>query len=93
MDHRAQQLAVGERSSGIEVAVRVEHDEPSTEVFMPLELPTGRVIEVEVDMGSDALILDERFAGELGVDLHDAGVRKIEGRDETGYAYTRSSRR
>ena len=69
--------------------MRVTQDGPSTEVFMPLELPAGRVIEVEVDMGSDALILDERFAAELGADLDDAGVRKVEGRDETGYEYTR----
>jgi hypothetical protein len=33
--------------------------------------------------------LDERFADELGIDLRDAGIREVEGRDETGNEYTR----
>ena len=40
-------------------------------------------------MGSDALILAERLAGEVGVDLADPGVRRVEGTDETGHAFTR----
>jgi hypothetical protein len=40
-------------------------------------------------MGSDSLILDERFAAEVGVDLESAEVRRAEGTDETGGAFTR----
>jgi hypothetical protein len=36
------------------------------------------------------LILDERLADAVGVDLHRDGVRRVQGRDETGHAYTRS---
>ena len=41
-------------------------------------------------MGSDSLILDERLADAVGVDLHRDGVRQVQGQDETGHAYTRS---
>jgi len=89
VDYGAQRVVVGQPPSGVPVAVRVERDGPSTTVHMPLELPNGRAVEVEVDMGSNELILDERFAAELGVDLHDASVRRAEGRDETGNEYAR----
>ena len=57
---------------------------------MPLTIPGGRTIEVELDMGSDTLILDERFAAETGVELTAADVRREEGVDETGNRYVRS---
>ena len=53
--------------------------------MLPLTIPTGESISVEVDMGSDCLILDERFAG-----LSDGERRVVEGVDETGNAYTRA---
>jgi len=77
------------RRAGVSVSVLVEREGPAVDVFCPLTIPGGRTIEVEVDMGSDALILDERFAGETGVDLGAEGVRRIDGTDETGHAYTR----
>jgi len=89
VDYGSQHVVVGERPSGVPVAVRVDRDGPSTAVHMPLDLPSGRTVSVEVDMGSDDLILDERFAAELGVDLDDPAVRKVEGRDETGHDYVR----
>ena len=57
---------------------------------LALALPGAGAIEVEVDMGSDTLILDERLAPEVGVRLDDPGVRRVEGRDETGNDFTRS---
>ena len=57
---------------------------------MSLTILGGRSILVEVDMGSDSLILDERFAAEVGVDLDSDAVRRVEGVDETGNAYLRS---
>jgi hypothetical protein len=53
-------------------------------MFVPMALPDGRVADCEVDLGSDVLILDERFA-DLGV----GEERRVEGADETGHAYTR----
>ena len=74
---------------GSAVPVRLERDGPAVDAFMQLDLPGARTVEVEIDMGSDSLILDERLAVAVGVDLHRDGVRRLEGRDETGHAYTR----
>ena len=76
-------------AGGVPVSVDVQRDGPSVTVFMPLTIPGGRSISVEIDMGSDALILDERFAEETGASLDGDGVRRVEGNDETGHAYTR----
>jgi hypothetical protein len=76
-------------AEGVPVSVEVERDGPSVTVFMPLTIPGGRSIAAEVDMGSDVLILDERFAEETGASLDGEGVRKVEATDETGYGYTR----
>lgn len=74
---------------GSAVAVRLERDGPAVDAFMRLDLPGKGTVEVEIDMGSDSLILDERLAEDVGVDLHRDGVRRVEDRDETGHAYTR----
>src|SRR5262249_13098304 len=58
VDYGSQHVVVGERPEGVAVDVRVERDGSSTVVYMPLKLPNGRWIEVEVDMGSNELILD-----------------------------------
>jgi hypothetical protein len=77
-------------TAGRRVGVRVERDGPSVTFHLPLTLPDGRSVEVEVDMGSGELILDERLAPELGVALEGPGVRTVEGTDETGHTYRRS---
>ena len=87
VDYAAQTVSLDADPPGTPVDVRVERDGPSVVVFLPLELPNGRVVEVEVDMGSDVLILHERLARELGLDLEQA--RRVDGRDETGHEYTR----
>ena len=69
---------------GVELPVIVERDGPSVCVFLPLTVAGGDELRVEVDMGSDSLILDERFSG-----LADGDVRRVDGVDETGNAYTR----
>ena len=74
---------------GIGVGVRLERDGPSVAAFLPMRLPGGGRVEAEVDMGSDALILDARVAAEVGVQLDDPSVRRLEGEDETGHRYTR----
>jgi Aspartyl protease len=75
--------------AGVSAGVRVEHDQCSTSVFLPLEVPGAGSLTVEVDTGSDVLILDEARAQEVGVDLAGPGTRRVEGRDETGQAFTR----
>jgi hypothetical protein len=66
---------------GTTVDIEVEVDGPAVTAFAPLTLPDGRVVRVEVDMGSDALILDDAFA--------QGDLRVVEGTDETGHTYVR----
>lgn len=75
---------------GNTAAIEVKLDGPlSTDVHLPLELPGGRIASVEVDTGSDSLILDESFAVAVGVDLAAESTRRVDGADETGHAFTR----
>lgn len=76
-------------ASGTAVGIRLERQGPALDAFLPLTVPGRGRIEVEVDMGSDALILDESLAGEVGVRLDDPSVRRVEGSDETGHPYLR----
>lgn len=78
------------RAEGVALPVKVERDGPSVTVFLPLTIPGGRSISVEVDMGSDVLILDERFAEETGTAFEGGDVRRVEGTDETGGQYSRA---
>ncbi len=77
------------RARGTELDLRLERDGPSLTAFCRLTLPNTRSVWTEVDMGSEALILDERLAPELGVDLSGKAVRAVEGVDETGHNFTR----
>ena len=74
---------------GIAVPVVVKKDGPSTDIFIHLKLPSGKIINVEVDTGSDILILNENFMEELGVIKESNSVKKVEGTDETGNRFTR----
>jgi hypothetical protein len=75
--------------SGFPVSVQVKDDGPSIDVHLAVRLPGGRVISVEVDAGSDQLILNQALAAEAGADLARPDVRKVEGEDETGHAFAR----
>jgi hypothetical protein len=89
VDYEHAVVKLGGSDGGVPVALEVERDGPAVTAFMRLVLPGGRVVRVEVDMGSDALILDEGLAAGVGVALDDPAVRVVEGTDETGHAYTR----
>ncbi len=78
------------RADGVAVPVKVEREGPSVTVFLPLTIPGGYSVSVEVDMGSDKLILDERFAAVTDTALDGDDVRRIDGTDETGHTYTRT---
>ncbi|HEY3559292.1 MAG TPA: retropepsin-like aspartic protease [Kribbella sp.] len=71
------------------VPLDVRRDSASVDPFARLVLPSGREITVEVDTGSDCLILDTRFAADCGVDLAGPGVTTRTGIDETGYEWMR----
>lgn len=89
VDYARSELSA-ERVEGVEVPLELHADGPSLDAYMTLELPSGRRVLVEVDMGSDVLILDERFADDVGVDLADDALLRREGMDETGYRYVRT---
>jgi hypothetical protein len=84
------QVLTQARLDGTAVSLTLRRDGPSLDAFTALVLPSGREIEVEVDMGSDELILDERFAPDVGVDLDDPSLRRRDGTDETGHSYRRT---
>ena len=89
VDYPGGVVRLGGAAGGVPVELEVDRDGPSVTVFMPLVLPGGRVVRVEVDMGSDALILDDGLADGVGVALDDPSLRVVEGTDETGHAYVR----
>jgi hypothetical protein len=74
---------------GVEVPVEIHRDGPSVDPFVELVLPSGRTVLVEVDTGSDRLILDSGFMAECGLEPGGAGVSTREGVDETGHPYVR----
>lgn len=95
-DHRSMRVvletpaSLTERAAhGDRVPVRVAHDGPSTEVYLPLELAPGSVAEMEVDSGSLHMILDDRFSRPLGIDPDGPGIERKDGKDETGQPYVR----
>jgi len=80
VDYARSEVRLGS-AEGTAVGLEVEFDGPAVTAFAPLTLPDGSQVRVEVDMGSDCLILDDAFAqGEL---------RSVEGTDETGHTYVR----
>jgi hypothetical protein len=76
-------------AAGTPVAVQVSHDGCSTDLMLGIDLPGGKPISVEVDTGSDTLILNERLAADTGIDLHGAGIRRVKSSDETGHEFVR----
>lgn len=76
-------------SSGRTVPLHVTTDGPSVSLFVDLRLPDGEVARVELDTGSDVLILNLGTFLRLGLRPESPGVRTVGGRDETGHEYVR----
>jgi len=74
---------------GAAVTVQVECHRCSTDLLLGIDLPSGRAIRAEVDTGSNVIVLDERLAPEVGVDLAAQSTRTQESTDETGHKVTR----
>lgn len=84
------EASLAERAvAGTSVTVQVDYDDCSTDLLLGLDLPSGKPISVEVDTGTDVLILNERLADDAGIDLRGEEVQKVEGRDETGHEFVR----
>lgn len=76
-------------AEGTSVPVEVERDGASVSLFTWMALPGGASARVEIDTGSNVLILDERYMSRLGVDPRDPAVEVVRGEDETGHGYVR----
>jgi predicted aspartyl protease len=76
-------------AAGTTAAVHVRTDGCSTDLAMSVDLPGGKTITVEIDTGSDSLILDEGLAADAGIDLRDPAVAAVAASDETGHEFVR----
>jgi hypothetical protein len=73
-------------ADGAAVPMKLRREGESLTAFLPIDVG-GQSVLAEVDTGSDAIILDERFMSALGIDP--ATTKKLDGRDETGHEFTR----
>jgi predicted aspartyl protease len=76
-------------AAGTSVAVHVGYDRCSTTAMLSMNLPGGQPVSVEVDTGSDMLILNQSLAAATGIDLDGQDVQTKKGTDETGHEFTR----
>lgn len=77
------------RGEGTVIPLSIDQQGDAFGVFLPLILPNGQKISVEVDTGSQALILHERYMLPLGISPTDPKVKRKDGKDETGHRYSR----
>jgi hypothetical protein len=76
-------------ADGFEIPLAMRRAGPAVDPFTRLVLPSGREVLVEVDTGSEYLILDTRFMADCGLQIDDPGMTTKTGTDETGYQWTR----
>lgn len=76
-------------STGQSVPTEVVYKGPSVQLFTQIILPDGTPARVEVDTGSNSVILHERHALRLRPYMQMGKLKKNEGTDETGYHYVR----
>jgi len=95
-DYKSRTLVIENEASmllrlakGKHVPISVHKDGTIVGIFLELSLPNRKSATVEVDTGSDALILNSKFMEELKVDKEGDKVEKVEGRDETGHDFAR----
>ena len=75
---------------GTQVALELDDDQGvSLTAFALLQLPGSRTAKVEVDTGSDSLILHKRFMAALGVSPDQKDVKTVRGKDETDHSFVR----
>lgn len=80
----AARLASGEVSE-----LRVVKDGPSVQLFTKINIHDGSIADVEIDTGSNSLILNEVFMAKIvSADLQKT-LKKTEGKDESGHSFTR----
>lgn len=76
-------------AKGFVVPIQLDRIEDSLTIMMKINLPSKEEINVEVDTGSQGLILDEKYMESLEIIKNNTRIEKKEGIDETGYSYSR----
>lgn len=97
LDYRQKQLILetpltlqARVNAGIVVPLEIDDDQnTSLTVFAPLEVVGAGTAKVEVDTGSDSLILHRRFMPTLNIPESGPGIRVVQAHDETNFAFTR----
>ncbi len=97
IDYHQQKLFIEDATSlqermktGTAVPVRLtRRNGVETSISMPISFSNGESARVEVDTGSSALILNEKYMRSFGISTEDKSVRTSKGKDETGHQYTR----
>jgi hypothetical protein len=77
------------RRRGRVTPIRLDEEGPAIDVFTEMALPHGLAASIEIDTGSPALTLHERFIDRLGIAKAAPHLREKAGTDETGHAYVR----
>ena len=76
-------------AAGAVVPLHLDRTPHTLTVFLRMDVSVGDPALVEVDTGSDDLILHSRYLSALGIDPAGQGVRTQKGTDETGHAFVR----
>lgn len=76
-------------SAGVSIPIQVTRKHAQTSVTMLVWFSNGSFARVEVDTGSGALILDEKYMREFAVNKDGIDVKTVKGVDETGNPYVR----
>jgi len=75
--------------TGTVIPVEKRYEDGALVVFMKLSVPNGPPALVEVDLGSNHFILDNKYMKRLGIDPKSKKVIKQVSRDETNNPYVR----
>jgi len=97
IDYRAHEVIVEDEASlktrrarGVAVTVRRSDEaDPIFDIFLGMKLANGKTLSLEVDTGSDAMIFNDTYLGDLGITLGGPAVKPATGTAETGHTYAR----
>lgn len=95
MDYENSEILLRESTSKIEdlcdfvVPLDIDKTDHTISIFINAVTPSGRKVRLELDSGSDILILNDRLMNELGINTEDPHIKILRGVDETGGNYVR----
>jgi hypothetical protein len=89
MDFFKKEISLKSQEGGTAVPLELKYKGPSVQLFAKFAVPGGDPARLEVDTGSNSLILDEKYMSRLGIKADGKNTKKSEGKDETGHQYVR----